>query len=75
MKIKTTNPENKETYLKRVVIELWVDYKIASRPESELRRIFETKRIEGDGLIITGYKPESDKIQVIVAPKHIEIME
>ena len=73
--MKTTLPPQGESYLKRVIIELWVDYKIASRPESELRRIFETKRIEGDGLIITGYKPESDKIQVIVAPKHIEIME
>jgi hypothetical protein len=72
--MKTIIPENKETYLKRVVIELWVDYKIASRPEIELRRIFETRRIEGDGLIITGYKEEKDKIQITVTPKHIDTL-
>jgi hypothetical protein len=72
--MKTTLPSQGETYLKKVTIELWVDYKIASRPEAELRRIFETQRIEGDGLIITGYKEEKDKIQITVAPKHIDTL-
>jgi hypothetical protein len=59
--MKTILPPDDKGILLHVVLDCYVEQKILSRPESELRRIFETKGIEGGGLIITSYKQDPDQ--------------
>lgn len=58
MTVKSTAqpPDDQKHLLQHVLIDCWVDYRIASKPEMELKKIFEHKEVKGGGLIITEYK-------------------
>jgi hypothetical protein len=64
MNIKTIlPPQGEEKLLQERNLQIWADYRIANHIESELEKVFETKRIEGGGLIITAYKQDETKIK------------
>jgi hypothetical protein len=61
-KIATAADQGK-TILLPVTLQLYVDYRILSRPEMELRRIFKTTRGEAgsDVINVYGYKDDEPK--------------